>query len=140
MMMMKGLQLFTFASPLRQGCRMWVSLEFLKGTWRALLLRALNTYSTRPHNLLLQHHQCVLLEAPLSEPRLQTCPSAVRDLLIAAASTSRWPSASVLEIRSEPARSHRLSVPRVVWPVTWSEPSTSSATSRWERELSRQET
>lgn len=34
----------TFASPLRQGCSRSVSLEFLKGTWRALHLRALNTW------------------------------------------------------------------------------------------------
>lgn len=60
----------------------------------------------------------------------RTCPSAVRDLLMAAASTSRWPSASVFEIRSEPARSHKVSVPRVVSPDTGSEPSTSSATTR----------
>lgn len=63
-------------------------------------------------------------------PLFRTCPSAVRDLLMAAASTSRWPSASVFEIRSEPARSHKVSVPRVVSPDTWSEPSTSSATTR----------
>lgn len=142
---------FTFASPLRQGCRRWVSFEFLNGTWRALHLRAPNTcgetcfyldrwltsdfnyeFLLRPHGDISTCFRTGLDPDPVG---LSTCPSAVRDLLMAAASTSLWPSASVLEIRSEPARSHKVRVPREVSPETWSEPTTSSATTRCDREL-----
>ena len=66
---------------------------------------------------------------------LPTCPSADSDLLIAAASTSLCPSASVFEILSEPARSHNTRVHLVIAPVTLSRPSTDSINTRWEREL-----
>ncbi|KAK0140423.1 Zinc finger protein 277 [Merluccius polli] len=125
-----GLCRCTLASPLRQGCRRWVSFEFLKGTCRALHLRALNTCRTTQRLEVSQGDQ--VAEVPPAGGPFQTltCPRAVRDLLMAAASTSLSPFASVLEMRSEPARSHRVNVPREVTPETRSTPSTVSVRTR----------
>ncbi|KAG9342287.1 hypothetical protein JZ751_016789 [Albula glossodonta] len=71
---------------------------------------------------------------PYAAPTL-TCPKAVRDLLMEAASSSLGPLASVLEMRSDPARSHRVRVPWEVTPEIVSVPSTRSVRMRWEREL-----
>ena len=65
----------------------------------------------------------------------RTCPSADKDLLIAAASTNLMPLASVREILSEPAKSTRVSLPSETLPVIKSWPTTSSTKSKWEREL-----
>lgn len=54
---------------------------------------------------------------------LRTCPNAERDLLMAAASTSLWPVASLFDILSDPARSTRVSRPLVVVPETRLKPS-----------------
>lgn len=88
-------------SPPRELCISCVNLEFLYGTCMAFVLRAANTW-----------------------------PSADSDLLIAAASTSLCPVASVLEILSEPAKSTRVSVPRVTAFVTRSVPWSFSSRSR----------
>ena len=65
----------------------------------------------------------------------KTWPSADSDLLMAAASTSLCPVASVLEILSEPAKSTRVSVPRVMAFVTLSVPWSRRSRRRCEREL-----
>ncbi len=64
-----------------------------------------------------------------------TCPNAERLLLMAAASTSLIPDASLREILSDPARSTRVNLPLVVALETTSNPSTLRKNRRWEREL-----
>ena len=54
---------------------------------------------------------------------------------MAAASTNLCPSASVLEILSEPARSHRVKVPLDIAPVILSVPSTFNNSTKCDREL-----
>ena len=68
-------------------------------------------------------------------PRPFTCPSDVSDLLMAAASMRRFPCASVLLTRSDPARSHSVSVPSDVAPDARSRPSTVIMNTRCDREL-----
>ena len=95
-----------FPSPPSELCNKWVSLEFLYGTCIAFVFRAVKTW-----------------------------PSAVKDLFIAAASTSLCPVASVLEIRSDPARSTSVKAPCVTAREMWSVPWTRRISRRWEREL-----
>ena len=64
-----------------------------------------------------------------------TWPRDVRDLLIAAASTSLAPCASVFETRSDPARSHRVNVPVEMAPDILSRPSTVIINIKCDREL-----
>ncbi len=54
---------------------------------------------------------------------------------MAAASMSLFPCASVLATRSDPARSHRVSVPSEIAPLALSRPSTVIMKIRCEREL-----
>jgi len=64
-----------------------------------------------------------------------TCPRADKDLLIAAASTSLMPEASLREILSDPARSTSVSLPLLVALDTVSKPSTFKVKRRWDLEL-----
>lgn len=66
---------------------------------------------------------------------VHTCPRADRDLFIAAASTSRCPLASVLLMRSEPAKSQSVSTPLEIAPLTLSVPDTVIRNNKCDREL-----
>ena len=64
-----------------------------------------------------------------------TCPRADKDLLIAAASTSRIPEASLRDILSEPAKSTKVRRPLLVALETVSKPSTFRVNRRCDLEL-----